>query len=480
MRPEPFSGQDQLIDWFVQQLGEHYERLYGRTSATYLATIRYVGSMAMEVIATTNALYHNVEHTMMVTLCGQEIVRGKHLLEGSVRPEDWLHFMVSLLCHDIGYVSGICPGDRGRNQVIDFDGNSIQLPVGGTDALLTPHHIERGKLFVRWRFRDHPQIKPETVACNIENTQFPVPPDEDPAHSYNWAGLVRSADLIGQMGDPEYVRKLPALFHEFEELGSNKKMGYSNPQDLANGYPGFFWNMVHAHIQPALRYLEVTREGREWKASLLSHVFAQEHRTTLSERGIDLLDTLASIAEDTSDLDEAMQACLDLVCDHTGWPVGHAYVTSDDGSGEQIPTTLWHSEQSDLFPVFREVTERTTFAPGIGLPGRVYKTGKPTWIVDVTTDTNFPRAKLAADLGVKAGFGFPVMVGSNVVAVLEFYAEEAKEPDEQELEFMAHVGTVLGQAFYRQKNKTSPEPNSDDLALDDMKGAARSSSPLRS
>ena len=480
MRPEPYSGHEQLNDWFVNQLGEHYERMYGRTSATFLATIRYVGSMAMEVISTTNALYHNVEHTMMVTLCGQEIVRGKHLLEGSVRPEDWLHFMVSLLCHDIGYVSGICPGDRGRKQMIDFDGNSMELPMGATDALLTPYHIERGKLFVRWRFRDHPQIDPEIVAANIENTQFPVPQGEDPAHAYNWAGLVRSADLIGQMGDPGYVRKLPALFHEFEELGNNKALGYSNPQDLANGYPGFFWNMVHAHIQPALRYLEVTREGREWKASLLSHVFAQEHRTTLSERGIDLLDTITTIADDTSNLDEAMQACLDLVCAHTGWPVGHAYVTSDDESDDLIPTTLWHSKQSEQFTVFREVTERTSFKSGKGLPGRVFATGKPAWIVDVTTDTNFPRAQFAADLGIKAGFAFPITVGSKMMAVLEFFAEEAEEPDEHELELMAHVGTVLGKAFFRQQNQTRVEPTSDDLAVDDMGGAARSSSPLRS
>ena len=60
----------------------------------------------MEIIANSDAPYHNAEHTMMVTLVGQEILRGKHIREGGVTPRDWLHFISSLLCHDIGYVRG--------------------------------------------------------------------------------------------------------------------------------------------------------------------------------------------------------------------------------------------------------------------------------------------------------------------------------------------------------------------------------------
>ena len=67
-----------------------------------------IGRGAMENIANSDAPYHNAEHTMMVTLVGQEILRGKHIREGGVTPRDWLHFISSLLCHDIGYVRGVC------------------------------------------------------------------------------------------------------------------------------------------------------------------------------------------------------------------------------------------------------------------------------------------------------------------------------------------------------------------------------------
>jgi GAF domain-containing protein len=71
--------------------------------------------------------------------------------------------------------------------------------------------------------------------------------------------------------------------------------------------------------------------------------------------------------------------------------------------------------------------------------------------MDVTRDSNFPRLRAASDLGVRAGFGFPVLAGENVVAVLEFFSSEAVEPDEHLLEAMAHIGTQLGRVFERQR-----------------------------
>ena len=75
--------------------------------------------MSLERNADSDALYHDVEHILMVTLAGQEILLGKHIREGGITPDDWLHFMVSLLCHDIGYVRGVCVGDGGGAYVID-------------------------------------------------------------------------------------------------------------------------------------------------------------------------------------------------------------------------------------------------------------------------------------------------------------------------------------------------------------------------
>ena len=166
---------------------------------------------------------------------------------------------------------------------------------------------------------------------------------------------------------------------------------------------------------------------------------------------IRLLQRIAVAANEASIVEEAMQVCLDEVCALTEWPVGHAYVLADDGTDELVSAKLWHRDHPKQFEIFRRVTEDTRFKPGIGLPGRVLLSGKPAWIVDVNNDPNFPRARVAEDIGIRAGFGFPVLVGKDVVAVLEFFSPEAVDPDQQLLEVMAHVGTQLGRVIERKR-----------------------------
>ena len=94
--------------------------------------------------------------------------------------------------------------------------------------------------------------------------------------------LVRAANLIGQLGDPQYLRKANALYYEFEEVGMNKQLGYTSPADLTDLYPKFYWSSVSAHIQSAIRYLNVTSNGRQWIANLHSNIFRAERELSLS------------------------------------------------------------------------------------------------------------------------------------------------------------------------------------------------------
>jgi signal transduction histidine kinase len=166
---------------------------------------------------------------------------------------------------------------------------------------------------------------------------------------------------------------------------------------------------------------------------------------------VKLLQEVAVAANEATTIEEAMQFALDQVCAHTGWPVGHVSIAAEDSTGELTPTTIWHLNNPEQFETFRKVTEATRLAPGVGLPGRVLASKKPAWIIDVTKDPNFPRAKAATDIGVRAGFGFPVLVGTQVVAVLEFFSDKAIEPDEPSLELMAHIGTQLGRVVERKR-----------------------------
>lgn len=135
--------------------------------------------------------------------------------------------------------------------------------------------------------------------------------------------------------------------------------------------------------------------------------------------------------DEASSIEEATQVCLDLFCLHTAWPIWHVYIPTTDGQ-ELSPSSLWHLSDAKRFETFRQVTQATQFASGVGLPGRAYGSRSPAWIADVPQDANSPRARLAQDIGVKAGFALPVLVGEEV---------------------MAHVGTQLGRMVERQRSE---------------------------
>ena len=162
----------------------------------------------------------------------------------------------------------------------------MELADGATDASMTPYHVSRSKVFVRERFGKAQLAQFDTLVIerNIEHTRFPVPKDETHANTADYPGLVRAADLIGQLADVNYPRKISALFAEFNEIGANEKLGYHSPADLRAKYPEFFWTAIRPYIGDGLRYLSVTQEGKLWISNLYAHVFSQEHRHRLADQ----------------------------------------------------------------------------------------------------------------------------------------------------------------------------------------------------
>lgn len=261
-------------------LGEHlslvYQRTFGSREPRFAEIIEQTALLTVERLVGSDALYHDAYHTALVTLVAQDILRGRFISRG-VTPEDWLHLIVAALYHDIGYIRGICSGDEAGTYVADAKGGTVSLRRGASDAALTPHHVERSKIAVRERFGSHEFVDAERIARAIELTRFPVPEDSEHGQTADEAGLLRAADLIGQLGDPLYPRKLNALFQEFAEVGLNETLGYANAADLADHYPSFFWERVEPVLGSAIGLLDLTVEGRRWVSHLYAHVFAAEH-----------------------------------------------------------------------------------------------------------------------------------------------------------------------------------------------------------
>jgi hypothetical protein len=247
--------------------------VFGSSHARLTELIPSVARLALECIGNSDALYHNVEHTMLVTLVGRDILRGRALLKRTTAA-DWAHLLVACLMHDIGYVRGILAGDHEGNYIIDASGKTVTLPRGSSDAALSPYHVDRSKLFVLDRVAEIKLLDGERIARAIEFTRFPVSADEEEIDEE--VSLLRAADLIGQLGDPRYLYKANALYCEFQEIGINRQLGYQSPADLVDLYPQFYWNSVSCHVQAAIRYLSVTESGRQWIANLYSNIFRAE------------------------------------------------------------------------------------------------------------------------------------------------------------------------------------------------------------
>lgn len=263
-----------LINSCIQKLQSGYIDLYSKSESESITFIAWIARVVLSKIAQTDAPYHDLEHTVLVTLAGLEILRGKQINEGSVSRQDWLNTIVSLLCHDIGYCKGICRADRvekGR-YAIGADHQTIYLSPETTDASLTPYHVDRGQLFVLETLGRFNLININTIQHNIELTRFPIPPGKKYQDTRSYAGLVRAADLIGQLADPNYLTKMTRLFREFEEVGTHRRLGYHHPQDLRNAYPDFFYTVVYAYIRDALKYLECTDRGQEIIIALFQNV----------------------------------------------------------------------------------------------------------------------------------------------------------------------------------------------------------------
>jgi hypothetical protein len=261
-------------------LAEHMGRRFGSSDARLVEIVQSAARLAIDCIGNSDALYHNVEHTMLVTLAGYDILRGRRLLK-ETNASDFAHVIIACLCHDIGYVRGILDGDSADGYIIDAKGNKAKLPRGSSDAALLPYHVDRSKLFVIDRLAKMEMLDAARIAHAIEYTRFPCSPSTSDNDSQEGM-LVRAADLIGQLGDPHYLRKANALYCEFEEVGMNKQLGYASPADLTERYPQFYWSNISPHIQEAIRYLNVTSSGRQWIDSLYSNLFRAERELSLS------------------------------------------------------------------------------------------------------------------------------------------------------------------------------------------------------
>lgn len=168
-----------------------------------------------------------------------------------------------------------------------------------------------------------------------------------------------------------------------------------------------------------------------------------------AERSQRFLHSVTQAIFESVDFHSALEVALKEVCAATGWDIGEAWVPSADGSVLEC-SPAWYGSES--LETFHRASEALTFAPGVGLPGRVWQLKQAQWRRDIASesDENFFRLQLAKQAGLQSGLGIPLFTTTGVLAVLVFYMFESQDEDERLTELIS-ASTELGVMIQRKQ-----------------------------
>src|SRR6266850_5392998 len=159
--------------------------------------------------------------------------------------------------------------------------------------------------------------------------------------------------------------------------------------------------------------------------------------------------TVTQLLAEATTIEEVTPKILQTVCEFLLWDLGALWSLDRQASVLRC-VEVWHKESVKV-PQFEAVTRERTLRTGVGLPGRVWSRHEPAYIPDVTKDANFPRGPIAAREGLHAAFAFPILLGGDVLGVMEFFSREIRQPEQELLNMMATLGSQVGQFIERKR-----------------------------
>ncbi|MBS1792341.1 MAG: PAS domain S-box protein [Acidobacteria bacterium] len=176
-----------------------------------------------------------------------------------------------------------------------------------------------------------------------------------------------------------------------------------------------------------------------------------EHSLKKETSYVSLLQSATAAANEAETVEEAMRICLNQICELMGWAIGHVYRVKTDESINLVSTRIWHLDDPEKYKDLVAESEQTNFRSGEGLPGQTFARKKAVWSCDLIAENWFTRKKVFEKHKIQSGFAFPVTVGLEVSAVLEFYATKMIAPDEKFLEILSNVGVQIGRVVERKR-----------------------------
>jgi PAS domain S-box-containing protein len=164
---------------------------------------------------------------------------------------------------------------------------------------------------------------------------------------------------------------------------------------------------------------------------------------------------------ESNTISEGAAKVIQAVCESLGWEYGSLW-TVDHELNVLSCSQVWQAPGTEAHG-FETVSRQAVFAPGIGLPGRVWQDNTPVWIADVVGEQNFPRSVAAAEVGLHGGCGFPIRFRADILGVMEFFSHSIREPDPELLAMMVTIGSQVGQFIERKRVEQALDQSEEQL-----------------
>jgi PAS domain S-box-containing protein len=175
-----------------------------------------------------------------------------------------------------------------------------------------------------------------------------------------------------------------------------------------------------------------------------------------SEQHLTTQYAITRVLAGSDSLAQAAPQLLKGISEGMEWEWGALWTVDRDAGVLRCGESIWHAPSIDVAE-FDAISREITFMPGQGLPGRVWQSAAPAWIVDVTKDSNFLRAAVAARVGLYGAIAFPILLGGETLGVIEFFSRSVRQPDEEQLDTLSAVGSQIGQFIERKRAQADIE-----------------------
>jgi PAS domain S-box-containing protein len=275
---------------------------------------------------------------------------------------------------------------------------------------------------------------------------------DDAAIGLHWIGAdgiikrANAADLamLGYAGH-EFVGHPIAGFHEDKAASEDILRQLRSGEELHNFETRL--RCKDGGIKDVLITTDTFRESGELiHTRCFTRDISQQKR---AYRRLATKDAVTRALAESATLRDAAPAILRAICEHLHWQAGGLWQVGPT-TRVLLCSSVWHLPAIEITE-FEANCRQRTFAPGIGLPGRVWASRQPVWIPDIDHDTNFPRAQSAIKAGLHGAFGFPIVLNGDVLGIMEFFSHEVRQPDDELLHMMTIIGSQIGQFIERKR-----------------------------